>query len=228
MAPLPPGTALVGAAASLEAAVRRYDRFSRIYDWNAGLGWAASMRALAMAAPRPGERVVEIGVGTGRDLLALRARVGRRGRVFGIDLSMGMLRQAGGRLRASGLFDVALQRADARAVPLADGWADLVFCSRVLDLADARSIAAILAECRRLVRPGGRLLLVHMSKPGAERSWFERLYASRLGVGGGLFVSRPVLAEPFLHELGFEGVERVYLRSVPVGSEIVLARRPAA
>jgi ubiquinone/menaquinone biosynthesis C-methylase UbiE len=218
----------VGAASSLEAAVRRYDRISRFYDWNAGLGAAVSARALAMADPRPGDRVVEIGVGTGRDLPVLRERVGRRGRVLGIDLSMGMLRQARGRLRARGFADVWLQRADARAVPLAGGWADLVFCSRVLDLVDISAIAAILAECHRLVRPDGRLLVVHMSKPRSERSWFERLYASPLGVGGGLFVSRPVLAEPFLRELGFEDLERLYVRGVPVGSEIVLARRPAA
>jgi demethylmenaquinone methyltransferase/2-methoxy-6-polyprenyl-1,4-benzoquinol methylase len=217
---------VIGVAASLEAAIRRYDRVSRIYDWNAGLGSAVSARALAMADPCAGERVVEIGVGTGRDLVALRTAVGPTGRVVGIDLSMGMLRRSSVRLRRGGLGEVSLQRADARAVPLPDGWANLVFCSRVLDLVDAPAIGAILQECRRLLRPGGRLVLLHMSKRRPERSWFERLYASPLGIGGGLFVSRPVVAAPFLHPLGFQDVARVYMRSVPVGSEIVLARLP--
>src|SRR4029453_10453298 len=176
---------LVRAAAPLECAIRRYDRLSRVYDWSASFGAAASARALELADPQPGERVVEVGVGTGRDLVQLRDRIGRSGRLVGIDLSTGMLREARARLRGRGLRDVVLQRADARAVPLADGWADLMFCSRVLDLVDSGAIAAILEECRRVVRPGGRLLLVHMSKPHSGRSWFERLYAAGLGIGGG-------------------------------------------
>ena len=225
--PSPVDPPLVRAAAPLERAIRRYDRLSRVYDWSASFGAAVGARALALADPRPGERVVEIGVGTGRDLPPLRERIGPAGRLVGIDLSAGMLREARARLRAGALRDVALQRADARALPLATAWADLMFCSRVLDLVDTASIVAILEECRRVVRPGGRLVLVHMSKPDASRSWFERLYTARLGIGGGLFVSRPVVAEPFLAALGFQVLERVYVRSLPVGSEVVLARRPA-
>ena len=217
---------MVGAASTLEAAIRRYDRLSRIYHWNALLGASASRQAIELADARRGERVVEIGVGTGRDLALLRDRVGASGRVLGVDLSMGMLRQARRRLRRNGLHGVALQRADARALPVADHWADLVFCSRVLDLVETRSISAILSECRRLLRPGGRLAAVHMSKPGASRNWFERLYGAGLGFGGGLFVSRPVLAAPFFDALGFVEVERRYLRGLP-GSEIVIGRLPA-
>lgn len=219
--------AIVGAASTLEAAIRRYDRLSRIYHWNARLGASASRRAIEMVEVRRGERVVEVGVGTGRDLALLRERVGPAGSVVGVDLSMGMLRQARRRLRRNGLHGVALERADARALPFADQWADLVFCSRVLDLVETSAISAILGECRRLLRPGGRLAVVHMSKPGASRNWFERLYRARLGFGGGLFVSRPVLAAPFFHALGFVDVERQYLRGLPLGSEIVIGRLPA-
>jgi demethylmenaquinone methyltransferase/2-methoxy-6-polyprenyl-1,4-benzoquinol methylase len=224
--PPPPEDGVIGAAASLEAAIRRYDRLSRIYHWNARLGAAASRRAIELVHARRGERVVEIGVGTGRDLALLREAVGAAGRVVGVDLSMGMLRQARRRLRRNGVHGVALERADARALPIADQWADLVFCSRVLDVVETSAIAAILSECRRLLRPGGRLAVVHMSKPGTDRNWFERLYGAGLGFGGGLFVSRPVLAAPFLHALGFVEVERRYLRGLP-GSEIVIGRLPA-
>lgn len=180
-----------------------------------------------MVEVRRGERVVEVGVGTGRDLALLRDRVGPAGRVVGVDLSMGMLRQARRRLRRNGLQGVALERADARALPFADHWADVVFCSRVLDLVETSAISAILGEFRRLLRPGGRLAVVHMSKPGANRNWFERLYGAGLGFGGGLFVSRPVLAAPFFQALGFADVERHYLRGLPLGSEIVIGRLPA-
>lgn len=180
-----------------------------------------------MVEVRRGERVVEVGVGTGRDLALLRDRVGPAGRVVGVDLSMGMLRQARRRLRRNGLQGVALERADARALPFADHWADVVFCSRVLDLVETSAISAILGECRRLLRPGGRLAVVHMSKPSANRNWFERLYGAGLGFGGGLFVSRPVLAAPFFQALGFADVERHYLRGLPLGSEIVIGRLPA-
>jgi demethylmenaquinone methyltransferase/2-methoxy-6-polyprenyl-1,4-benzoquinol methylase len=221
-----PDTSIVGAASTIEAAIRRYDRLSGIYHWNARFGASASRRAIALLDARRGERVVEIGVGTGRDLVLLRDRVGAGGRVVGVDLSMGMLRQARRRLRRNGAHGVALERADARALPIADRWADLVFCSRVLDLVETSAISAILGEFRRLLRPGGRLAVVHMSKPDANRNWFERLYGAGLGFGGGLFVSRPVLAAPFFHALGFVGVERRYLRGLP-GSEIVIGRLPA-
>ncbi|AJT62726.1 Malonyl-[acyl-carrier protein] O-methyltransferase [Streptomyces lydicus] len=103
-----------------------------------------------------GDRVLDAGCGTGRALPALRAAVGPRGTVLGVDLTPEMLREAerAGRDRYAGLL-----LADVTRLPLPDGALDAVFAaglvSHLTDLADG------LAELARTVRPGGRLALFH-------------------------------------------------------------------
>lgn len=218
---------MIRTAVTLEQAVRRYDRLAGIYALNASLGSATSAEALRLADVREGQLALELAVGTGRDLARLAAQVGATGRVIGCDLSGGMIRQA---RRAVGRAGVAarvrLQRCDARHIPVRAGTVDLVFASRLLDLVDTPQLPVILNECLRVLKPGGRLVLVHMSKPDAGPHWFERLY--RLPwFGGWAFVSRPVCVAPVVEAVGFEAVTRSYRRSFPVGTEIVAGIKPA-
>ena len=223
--PVERGT-IVRAAVTLEKAARRYDFLSPVYDLNAILGSSVSREAIRIAAIREGEFVLELGVGTGRDLARLARCAGRTGVVCGLDLAAGMLLRARRRVQASGHgARVMLPRGDARRIPIADDTMDVVFSSRLLDLVDTPEILPILGECRRVLKPSGRVVLVNMSKPGGERTLFERLYLSEIGFRGLLFLSRPVLAAPFLEELDFERVTRVYRRGFPLGSEIVSGRK---
>jgi demethylmenaquinone methyltransferase/2-methoxy-6-polyprenyl-1,4-benzoquinol methylase len=213
------------AAAGLTRAVPRYERLAGLYGLNALLGAAVAREAVARADLRPGQTVLELGVGTGRDLGWLAARVAPGGRAVGVDLAAAMARRAARRVGRAG-HPAAVLRADARRLPCRDEAADVVFGARLLDLLDERDIAAVLAEAYRVLRPGGRLVLVNMSKPGEALTWFERCYRALPAVGGWLFVSRPVLAAPLLASRGFVAIGRVYRRGVPLGSEIVTARKP--
>jgi ubiquinone/menaquinone biosynthesis C-methylase UbiE len=208
-------------------AARRYDLVAPWYGMNAWLGAGVAREAIERAQVRPGERVLELGVGTGRDLIALARRVGGApdGTVLGLDQARGMVRRA--RRRIAHGDAIHLIRGDAGRIPARSASWDLVFMSRVLDLMDADQIPVVLGECRRVLRIGGRLVLVNMSKPDERLTLFERLYARGWGFGGGLFLSRPVLAAPFVRAAGFTDVERVYRRGFPMGSEIILARRPS-
>jgi SAM-dependent methyltransferase len=110
---------------------------------------------LDLAAPAPSGTIVDVGCGNGLYLAEL-ARRGFGGHVLGVDLSLGMLAAARDRLAAAPR-PVALANADATALPLRDGAADLTLAMHMLyhvpDPADA------LHELRRVTRPGGRVVI---------------------------------------------------------------------
>ncbi len=135
------------------------DRLERFESHAKALG-------LAWLAPAPGERVVELGVGTGRTTLPLLEAVGPEGRVWGVDLAPHMLERTRERAAAAGVGDrLTLVEASASATGLADGCADALYTSYVLDLFPEEQIDAAIREARRLVRPGARAVFVGMT-PG--------------------------------------------------------------
>lgn len=112
--------------------------------------------AVTELGPRPGQRVLDAGCGTGRALPALRAAVGPSGQVIGADLTPGMLRAAA---RAGRGRLALLVEADAVRLPVASGSLDAVLAAGLLHhLADP---AAGLREFARVCRPGGVLGLFH-------------------------------------------------------------------
>jgi len=179
---------------------------------------------------RPGEAVLEVAFGPGRTLVELARRAGPTGRVHGVDFTPGMHEQARRALDRAGITGVELHRGDARALPLPDTTFDLVYNAYMLDLIPLRDMPGILAEFRRVLRPGGRLVLLNMSKPDASRTtWRETLYRSLpaglvLNLGGGC---RPVLMEPLVREAGLVDVTRRFLPG-RFPSEVVVARRASA
>ena len=152
-----------------------YDRLSRWYDLLSGSSERpARMHGLHMLDVRSGERVFEIGCGTGEALSVLASRAGDAGGVFGLDLSGGMLRRAESKLRRDA-SNVLLIQAEALHLPFANGKFDALFLSFTLELFPAAEMPTLLAECRRVLRPGGRLgivSLLQMDRP----NWMERAY----------------------------------------------------
>ncbi|MGV4981033.1 methyltransferase domain-containing protein [Streptomyces sp. NRAIS4] len=107
---------------------------------------------------RPGQRVLDLGCGTGRVLPALRAQVGAAGVVVGIDLTPAMLTAAAREGRAA---NGSLLLADACRLPLPAGAVDGVFSAGLIN--HVPDPAAALREWARVTRPGGVLLLYHPS-----------------------------------------------------------------
>ncbi len=143
-----------------------YDKISKVYDLLAEHSEAPVRRAgLEMLAAGDGERILEIGFGTGHCLIDLARAVGPSGTVFGLDLSQGMLRQAEALVQQGGFSHrVKLQCGDATSLPYHADALDGVFMSFTLELFDTPEIPAVLAECKRVLRPGGRLVVAGMSK----------------------------------------------------------------
>jgi ubiquinone/menaquinone biosynthesis C-methylase UbiE len=102
---------------------------------------------------RPGQAVLDLGCGPGTDLGSLAERVGDQGSVLGIDRDPVMVEQA--RRRMAAYRNVEVREGDAHALALQDGCVDRARTDRVLQhLADP---AQVLAELRRVIRPGGAL-----------------------------------------------------------------------
>ncbi len=155
-----------------------YDRISGRYDALAD-AWEHTSRekgVLALAVGR-GERVLEIGYGTGHALVQL-ARA--EAEVVGIDLSEGMRSVARQRLAEAGCEgSVQLDVGDARALPYEESRFDAVFMSFTLELFDAEEIPRVLAEARRVLRAGGRLAIVSLAekdRPGFVTELYKWLH----------------------------------------------------
>lgn len=202
-----------------------YDKISRAYDLLAEHSEApVRERALEMLGCGTGEKVLEIGCGTGHSLVELARRVAPTGRVVGVDLSEGMLRQARETLYRENVAEqVDLRMADAVQLPQGRGVFDAVFMSFTLELFDTPEIPRVLAECRRVLRPDGRLGVAAMSKEGGGAiiklyEWTHRLLPN--------FVDcRPIFARRSIEEAGFR-VTDFATDSAWVPVEIVIAVSP--
>jgi SAM-dependent methyltransferase len=124
--------------------------------------------ALAAAAPKFGESVLDIGCGTGTTLLRLAAAVGPDGRVLGIDISEQQLALARQRIAAAGATRAQVVLDDAAAHDFPPAGFDLAF-TRFGVMFFADPIAAF-GNLRRAMKPDGRLTLA-VFRPGPENPW---------------------------------------------------------
>lgn len=143
---------------SAREAERFYDRLGGLYDLAERYEGRAKARALALLEPSPGQTVLEVGAGTGKILARLRAAVAPTGQAIGFDLSPVMIALACDRTGAP------VCRGDVRHLPFAEGSVDRLFCSYVLDLIPTRDLPGVLSEFHRVLKPGGRLVVVTLTE----------------------------------------------------------------
>ncbi len=169
---------------------------------------------LRHSAVKPGERVLEIGCGTGAFTLPLAEAVGERGEVVGADISDAMLAGAQKRLAESGRRNVSLMQADAQTHGFEPGRFDLI-ASRfgVMFFSDP---GAAFANLRAAARPGGRLCFACWGPLDANEHWLipYRVALRHLGppepkparAPGPMAFSDPDYVRGFLGTAGFEAI----------------------
>jgi ubiquinone/menaquinone biosynthesis C-methylase UbiE len=209
--------------------VRKYYAW-RASNYDAGAGHEVEhhAEALQLAEVQQGQRVLDVACGTGRGTVGLAQAVGETGRVDALDLSDAMIDQARRKIEKLGLGDrVHFKRGNAKGLPYPDETFDVVYNGYMFDLIPFDGFLPILKEMARVLKPGGKLVLVNMSKPDAKKTFYEKVYERRWAV----MPCRPVLMSPYLEKAGFSEVQRFYRPSRGLivswlfGTEIVLARK---
>ncbi len=199
-----------------------YDRISHAYDLIADGGeHKARERGLELLDVRGGEAVLEIGYGTGHSLVALAASVGEEGSVKGIDISAGMRDVAIKRVQQAGCegrVDLLVQ--SAPPLPFPDHSFDAISMSFTLELFPAETIPDLLAECKRVLKPGGRLGVVSMAsvEEGQSESTLERTYIWMHTHFPHIVDCQPIPVERLLQAAGFKLTrhQRIDLFTMPV------------
>src|SRR5438094_774455 len=221
---------MIEAVGTTERIRRAYDLWSAIYAKVAGpLEHGPRLRALELAGIQPLDIVLEVAVGTGAILLEVLKRVDKRKIVYGTDLSPKMLHKARQLAHDEGHANLGLYRADARQLPFRGEAFDVIYSSYFLDLLELKDMPPVLDGFKRVLRPGGRLVLVNLSKEYADKiSWIERFYLwlPAAWVPYLLGSCRPVFMQELVEAQGFIEVKREFIRGL-THSEIVTARKPS-
>ncbi|MEO8245673.1 MAG: ubiquinone/menaquinone biosynthesis methyltransferase [Chloroflexota bacterium] len=200
-----------GNAADPAAVRRMFDRIAPIYDrmnslMTGGLDQRWRRDAARAARVGPGMRVLDVACGTGHLARLVADRVGASGEVVAIDASEGMLARA---RRAAGGMPIDYRRADALALPFPDASFDAATIG--FGLRNLADYGRGLAEMRRVVRPGGRVVVLEIAQPGGGPGralfglWFRRVVPllGRVVRHPGAYAYLPASV------LGYPGPERV-------------------
>jgi demethylmenaquinone methyltransferase / 2-methoxy-6-polyprenyl-1,4-benzoquinol methylase len=160
-------------AAMFDRIAPRYDLLNRLLSLGTDLSWRR--RALEVARLADGARALDVGTGTGDFALALLSRSPRSATVTGVDISPGMLQVAERRAARAG-FGRRYERliASVESLPFADGVFDVAMAGFVIR--NVGDIPRGLGEMRRVLRPGGRAVILDLHTP--RNPTIRRLYRS--------------------------------------------------
>jgi demethylmenaquinone methyltransferase/2-methoxy-6-polyprenyl-1,4-benzoquinol methylase len=163
-----------------DSVASKYDVMNDLMSMGLHRAWKAY--AVAVANPREGDSVLDIAGGTGDLARAFAKKVGERGSVVHTDINEAMLRQGRDRLLDEGLV-LPTVLCDAESLPFGAGRFDLV--SVAFGLRNMTHKERALAEMNRVLRPGGRLLVLEFSKVAAplEKAydWYSFKVLPRIG-----------------------------------------------
>ena len=206
-----------------DAARKFYDRISRLYDlFIARLEKKYRRKGLKMLDVEAGDKILEMGFGTGHALVHMAERVGPEGKIVGVDISPKMLEIARKKLRGKGLEKrVELYCEDGAGFEYESSYFTGIFICFTLELFTREDMRRIIGNCRHLLKPGGRICLVTISRgrTGSALKFYEKLHMSMPAV----FDCRPIYPHKLLLEGDFAitASEEMSMWGLPV--EIVLA-----
>jgi ubiquinone/menaquinone biosynthesis C-methylase UbiE len=143
------------------------------------LPFLTNRRLDAVVGVRPGDRVLEIGPGTGLQALHIASQLGPSGRLDIVDIQQAMLDCVMRRADAKGIGGIVPTRADARELPFADASFDAAYL--VCTLGEIPDPLAVLSEVRRVLKPMGNLVVGEFVDPHYVSLVTLKRYASERG-----------------------------------------------
>lgn len=198
-----------------------YRKIAPSYDvWAWLTETKARNRCLELAAIQDGEDVLEVAVGTGLAFEKILA-VNPSGTNEGVDLTEAMLTRAEKKAARSGSSNYRLEIGDAYDLDFPNASIDVLINNYMFDLLPQQDFLMVLKEFKRVLRPGGRLAMVNMTK---GQRWYNgiwgRIYRINPALLGGC---RGVSLLPQIEECGFRQIRREYVSQLTFPSEIVCA-----
>jgi ubiquinone/menaquinone biosynthesis C-methylase UbiE len=191
----------------------RYDLWARLTESK------ARARCLELAAIRDGEAVLEVAVGTGLAFAEI-LKSNPNGRNEGLDLSREMLSRAVKRAEVSGTRNYRLTEGDAYKLEFSDATFDVVINNYMFDLLPENDFPAVLREFSRVMRPGGRLVMVNMT---VSERWYGRVWEDIYRINPAwLGGCRGVYLLPYLESSGFENARREFISQLTFPSEVII------
>jgi demethylmenaquinone methyltransferase/2-methoxy-6-polyprenyl-1,4-benzoquinol methylase len=208
-----------------DAIAKRYDLLNHVLSAGLDVRWRA--RAIREAQLAADARVLDLCTGTA-DFAIAALRAAPNARVVGVDFAGAMLRVGLDKLRGRALDrQITLVRGDATAIPVRDGWADAATIG--FGIRNVAQPEAALEELARVIRPGGRLVILEFGEPvvpgiRAMYNWYFRFVLPQLGrlvskhrsaysylpASVGTFPAPPAFAAT-ISSHGFTGVRQVPL-----------------
>jgi demethylmenaquinone methyltransferase/2-methoxy-6-polyprenyl-1,4-benzoquinol methylase len=204
-----------------DTARRFYDWLGRRHDWAERYESRAKARALELLDVTRDQSVLNVGAGTGKEHVWLQTRVIPRGVAVDLDISPVMLRLVRARTGAP------VCQGDAHKLPFRDACFDGLLCTYLLDLVPTADFPEVLGEFRRVLRPGGRAVLVTLTEGVSPSSrvvvalWKTLYRLSPLVCGG----CRPLRIADLVRDAGFADVRCEIVVQLAVPSEVVVAVR---
>ncbi|WP_157497047.1 class I SAM-dependent methyltransferase [Hahella ganghwensis] len=199
---------------SIESLRKAYDFRSSAYDKTVAISELEyHKKALDKIQWHSHLKILEVATGPGRVLLEIAKRTGNAEPIYGIELSKRMLELAEKRMVQNGYENIVLKQGDCRHLPWTDNSFDILYNGYMMDLIPADDMQDILKEMYRVLKPGGKLIMVNMSKNEESNSSFlEHLYQflPKLLVLYIMGNCRPVLMKEPVSIAGFVNIAREY------------------
>ncbi len=211
-----------------QTVAKAYDRRSGIYDITVAKSeFPYHIQALKHVEFRENMKILEVATGPGRVALELLNKMDATSDLSGIDLSSKMIQKTKSRLRKAGFSNFELRVGDCHHLPWPDNYFDVVYNGYMMDLLPDEDIPPALQEFYRVLKPGGKLVLVNMSKENQQKNFLESIYI-KLPKLLALYLMgncRPVQLAQTAAEANFRRVKRTYLGGKHP-SEIVTGFKP--
>jgi len=172
-----------------------YDKMSWYYGFFASFERRCRRAGINLLQLKAGERLLEIGFGTGNALSFLSKKVGPTGELFGVDLSLKMTKRANRKVQRL-KTRVNLLCGDATFLPFVNCSFDAIFISFTLELLSEQEITRALKECSRTLVEGGYLCVLSLSR--RTLNCLVRLYERLHAAWPLVFDCRPILIKEFL------------------------------
>jgi demethylmenaquinone methyltransferase/2-methoxy-6-polyprenyl-1,4-benzoquinol methylase len=153
----------------------RYDVTNEVLSFGVHRLWRRV--AIKLSGAKPGDRILDCATGTGDLALAFKRQVGDAGKVTGTDFCAEMLEPAPAKAQREGL-EVTFEVADAMALPYADDSFDVASIS--FGIRNVDDPVKCLREMARVVRPGGRVVVLEFGQPQGLWGFLFRFYSKHV------------------------------------------------